>query len=146
MTLLTTTLFSIPGHPSDTIIMPHKEVKITCKSSCGHHTLAGILTSPTNRAATELVHGEAQSVVVLLHGAMANKNSFYHKTLAANLAGMSHHNHQDRSYVVPIICVYHCCLCRNAHSCLKQLSSQNSLNHIQSFFVGEQFYRTSAYC
>ena len=46
----------------------------------GAHELVGILTRPPAGVAAR---GEA---VVLVHGGMANKNSFYHKHLASKLA------------------------------------------------------------
>ena len=46
----------------------------------GGHSLIGVLTKPTGQWTNN-----SQKVVVLVHGAMANKNSFYHKHLAEHL-------------------------------------------------------------
>ena len=51
----------------------------------GIHRLVGILTQPSAGVAAR---GE---VVVLVHGGMANKNSFYHKHLASKLASEGFH-------------------------------------------------------
>ena len=51
----------------------------------GIHRLVGILSQPSAGVAAR---GE---VVVLVHGGMANKNSFYHKHLASKLASEAFH-------------------------------------------------------
>eukprot|EP00041_Stephanoeca_diplocostata_P025253 m.657039 g.657039 ORF g.657039 m.657039 type:complete len:271 (-) comp22709_c1_seq3:1038-1850(-) len=61
-----------------------EERKIVCTSSCGKHALVGILSTPD--IATASLKNGMQPVIILLHGAMAHKNSFYHKDLSASLA------------------------------------------------------------
>lgn len=56
------------------------EHKMSYAAADGAHELVGILTRPPAGVAAR---GEA---VVLVHGGMANKNSFYHKHLASKLA------------------------------------------------------------
>lgn len=61
--------------------------KVFYPSADGRHTLVGILTSPAkpqDQSAAQPSNGK--NVVVLVHGAMANKNSFYHKYFAETLS------------------------------------------------------------
>eukprot|EP01047_Picozoa_sp_COSAG01_P064136 COSAG01_NODE_8437_length_2785_cov_4.217424_4_plen_205_part_00 len=64
---------------------PLQEEKLRYRSA-SDHTLVGILTHPTEASATCSAGTSPAPCVLLLHGGMANKNSFYHPALAARLA------------------------------------------------------------
>ena len=76
-----------------------EEQTLKYASSCGRYMLSGTITrpvTPTGKLPPRCTVAPfshlstsafSSKCIVLVHGGMANKNSFYHKHMAANLTG-----------------------------------------------------------